>query len=113
MAMKTLPLVIAAIAATTLCTPAFASDTASRTVDVRPGELASHEGRQDVEQRLQSAARVVCREHGLRGLDRRSAETRCREEALQAALNSLYGDQNTVAHAPSRHAQMTLAASQR
>lgn len=87
--MKTPHILIAALAAACICAPAMAADMPSIEVDFRTSDVQSQSGREALEQRLQAAAEDVCRQPGLRGLERRSAETHCQDITLQQALDTL------------------------
>jgi len=111
--MKALPLMIAALAATSLCAPAFAADLPSRPVDFHPDELSTADGRTAIEQRLETAARQVCREHGMPGAALRSSEAQCREDALQGALASLYDNRSVAQNTARNDAGVPLASNSR
>lgn len=111
--MKAQSLVLAALAAASVCAPSFAADTPSRTVDFKPSELSMADGREALEQRVQAAARQVCRQPGLRGIDRQNAEARCRTEALGEALDSVYGKEHARMHPQRQQGRVTLAGNQR
>lgn len=109
--MKTSPILAAAIAAACLGAPAFASTAPSIAVDFRASDLQSQPGRDALEARLEAAAEDVCRATGLRGLDRRAAESRCQEQTLQQALDTLYSDE--YAQFDGREGRITVASAER
>ncbi|MFC4725079.1 UrcA family protein [Glycocaulis abyssi] len=113
--MKALPLMLAAIVAISVSAPSFAAEPPVRSVSFDTSELRSAEGRQAVEERLELAARQVCRQPGLHGLARHTHEARCRENALQDAYAELDARGYRAASAPaSAHtAQLTSARSSR
>jgi len=104
---------IAALAATSLCAPALGADLPSRNVSFHPNELNTAEGREAVEQRLEMAARQVCRAHGVRSAALRLIEAQCREDALQGALGSLYGNRSMTQTTARHDSNITLASDSR
>lgn len=109
--MKPLPLMLAAIAAISVSAPSFAVTGPSRTVQFDRSELRSDEGREAVEQRLENAARQVCVQPALRGVERRLTEARCQQDALERAIASVYADGPTATHAARRGVQIRVASS--
>ena len=67
----------------------IAGETRSRVVEFHSSDLATRAGRAELETRLETAARRVCRDHGRRDLASRAAENACVEEAVAEAVSRL------------------------
>lgn len=110
--MKPLPLLLAAIAAVSVSAPSLAAAEPSRTVGFDRSELRSDEGREALEHRLENAARQVCAQPGLRGVERHMTEARCREDALERAMASVYADSPATTQTARReNIRITVASS--
>ncbi|GGB67609.1 UrcA family protein [Glycocaulis alkaliphilus] len=113
--MKALPLMLTAMVALGISAPSFAAPGPTRIVEYRAAELQSSEGRESVEARIEQAARQVCRQNALRGIERHAIEAQCREDARQHALNDLHASNHMAASAPAsaRHVRVIVASSSR
>lgn len=91
--MRSLAVILAPLCgALALAAPSHADDdgeTRSRAVEYRTAELATQAGRVELETRLETAARRVCRDHARRDLAARAAEIACVEQAVAEAVARL------------------------